>query len=185
MSNETVDITPNQDGGVIKTIIREGEGDERPFSGDTVYVHYVGTLESDGSQFDSSRDRGEKFQFQVGKGSVIKGWDLGVPTMRRGEIARFVIKSEYGYGEHGSPPKIPGGATLVFEIELFDFHGEDISEKKDMSVIRRIVKAGQGYQTPNEGARCVVNIKVCFLINKYFILNELRILLNNQIMLKV
>lgn len=154
-----IDITPNQDGGVMKIVLREGQGEEKPFSGDNVFVHYVGTLE-DGTQFDSSRERGEKFQFNVGKGSVIKGWDLGVPTMRRGELARFTIKSEYGYGENGSPPKIPGGATLIFEIELFDFHGEDISEKRDKSIIRRTLKAGSGYQTPNEGARCVINIKV-------------------------
>lgn len=158
-----IDITPNQDRGVMKTVLREGTGEDRPYAGDTVFVHYVGTLE-DGSQFDSSRDRGEKFQFNVGKGSVIKGWDLGVPTMRRGELARFTIKSEYGYGESGSPPKIPGGATLIFDVELFDFHGEDISDKRDKSVIRRIITAGSGYQTPNEGARCVVRLKVGYYL---------------------
>lgn len=163
-----IDITPNKDGGVLKTVLREGQGDERPYPGDVVYVHYVGTLESDGSQFDSSRDRGEKFQFDIGKGSVIKGWDLGVATMRRGELSRFAIKSDYGYGDNGSPPKIPGGATLVFEIELFDFHGEDISEKKDKSVIRRTLKAGDGYQTPNEGARCVISLKGVDSNNRVF-----------------
>lgn len=157
---QPIDITPSQDGGVMKLVLREGTGDERPYPGDTVFVHYVGTLESDGSQFDSSRERGEKFQFDVGKGSVIKGWDLGIPTMRRGELARFAIKSDYGYGDSGSPPKIPGGATLIFEVELFDFHGEDLSETRDKSVIRRTVKAGSGYQTPNEGARCVIRLKV-------------------------
>lgn len=154
----SIDITPNKDGGVLKEIIRAGEGDEMPFSGDSVSVHYVGTL-LDGTKFDSSRDRGEKFTFDVGKGSVIKGWDLGVPTMKRGELAKFTIRSEYAYGENGSPPTIPPNATLIFEIELFDFHGEDLSEQKDKSLTRRTIKAGSGYQTPNEGALCVINLK--------------------------
>lgn len=64
-----IDVTPNQDGGVIKQIIREGEGDEKPQTGDTVSVHYVGTLE-DGTEFDSSRSKGEKFTFELGKGML-------------------------------------------------------------------------------------------------------------------
>ncbi len=56
-------------------------------------------------------------------GSVIKGWDVGVATMRKGELARFTIKSDYAYGKSGSPPKIPPDATLIFEIELFDWKG--------------------------------------------------------------
>ena len=73
--------------GVLKEIIKEGHGDERPLTNDKVSVHYVGTL-LDGTKFDSSRDRNEKFQFDLGKGSVIKAWDIGVATMRRGEICR-------------------------------------------------------------------------------------------------
>jgi FK506-binding protein 4/5 len=156
--NTPIDITPNQDGGVLKQLLREGHGEDVPFTGDTVSVHYVGTL-LDGTQFDSSRDRGEKFSFEVNKGSVIKGWDMGIPTMKRGELSRFTIISEYAYGESGSPPTIPPNATLVFEIELFDFHGEDLSENKDKSIIRRVLKPGSGYATPNDGARVVVNLK--------------------------
>jgi FK506-binding protein 4/5 len=152
------DITEKKDGGMLKKLMREGNGDERPSSGDTVYVHYVGTL-LDGTKFDSSRDRGEKFSFEVGKGAVIKGWDIGVPTMKRGELARFTIRSDYGYGATGSPPTIPSNATLVFEIELFDFHGEDLTENKDKSIIRRIIKHGTGYSSPNEGARVFINLK--------------------------
>lgn len=157
-STNAIDITPNKDGGILKEIIREGHGDEKPFAGDNVDVHYVGTL-LDGTKFDSSRDRGEKFNFDVGKGSVIKGWDLGVPTMRRGELAKFTIRGDYAYGPTGSPPTIPPDATLIFEIELFDFHGEDISENKDKSIVRRVLVTGEGYQTPNDGARCVVSVK--------------------------
>ena len=69
----------------------------------------------------------------ISKNKVIKGWDIGVSTMKVGEVATFFIKSQYGYGTAGSPPKIPADATLVFEIELLDFDGEEESTKdKDM-----------------------------------------------------
>jgi FK506-binding protein 4/5 len=90
-----------------------------------VSVHYVGTL-LDGTKFDSSRDRNQKFDFDLGKGSVIKAWDIGVATMRRGEICRLTCKPEYAYGESGSGEKIGPNATLIFEIELFDFTGKII-----------------------------------------------------------
>jgi peptidylprolyl isomerase len=109
-------INVTDDGKVKKEIIREGTG-AQPKKGDKVEVHYVGTLESDGSKFDSSRDKGEPFSFEIGTG-VIKGWSLGVVTMKVGELAKFTIDAEYGYGDAGSGEKIPGGATLIFEIEL-------------------------------------------------------------------
>ena len=84
-----------------------GKGAGSPWTGDKVFVHYVGCL-TDGSKFDSSRDRGDKFSFNLGKSEVIKGWDLGVATMKIGEKSMFTIKSDYGYGSAGSPPKIPG-----------------------------------------------------------------------------
>lgn len=84
-----------------------GGGEDSPWTGDKVYVHYVGTLQ-DGSKFDSSRDRGEKFSFNIGKSEVIKGWDQGVASMKVGEKAMFTIRADYGYGSAGSPPKIPG-----------------------------------------------------------------------------
>ncbi len=86
-------------------------------SGGTVSVHYVGTLD-DGSQFDASRDRGRPFEFTLGRGRVIQGWDRGVAGMRVGGVRRLVIPAELGYGDRGAPPVIPPGATLHFEIEL-------------------------------------------------------------------
>lgn len=103
----------------------------------------------DGTQFDSSRNRNEQFVFNLGKQEVIKGWDFGVITMAKGEVATFTIKAEYAYGSTGSPPKIPGGATLIFEIELFDFEGEDISKERDKSLVKRIQSSGEGYDHPN------------------------------------
>ena len=89
------DITPNKDGGILKEILTPATSDEGPCSGDNVVVHYTGTL-LDGTKFDSSRDRNEKFKFEIGKGHVIKGWDVGIMTMKRGESARFIIRSDYG-----------------------------------------------------------------------------------------
>ncbi|CAF1619836.1 unnamed protein product [Didymodactylos carnosus] len=121
------DISPDKDEGVLKEILKEGYDNEQPTSNDKVYVHYVGML-LDGTKFDSSRDRNEKFEFELGKGAVIKAWDIGVATMKRGEICRLICKPEYAYGKAGSDSKIPPDATLVFEIELFDFIGEKLSD---------------------------------------------------------
>nr|1R9H_A Chain A, FK506 Binding protein family [Caenorhabditis elegans] len=135
MSGEKIDITPKKDGGVLKLIKKEGQGVVKPTTGTTVKVHYVGTLEN-GTKFDSSRDRGDQFSFNLGRGNVIKGWDLGVATMTKGEVAEFTIRSDYGYGDAGSPPKIPGGATLIFEVELFEWSAEDISPDRDGTILR-------------------------------------------------
>jgi len=107
--------TPRADGLVV-TVLKPGSGPAAK-SGDTVHVHYVGTL-TDGSKFDSSRDRGTPFTFELGKGQVIKGWDRGVVGMQVGELRKLVIPSHLGYGERGHPPVIPASATLVFEVEL-------------------------------------------------------------------
>ena len=84
-----------------------------------VSVHYVGTLTKTSDKFDSSRDRPGTFEFQVGVGQVIKGWDQGIVTMKKGEKCILRCSSDFGYGARGSPPKIPGGACLDFEVELF------------------------------------------------------------------
>jgi FKBP-type peptidyl-prolyl cis-trans isomerase len=96
--------------------MKAGEGQEAK-SGDRVTVHYVGTL-VDGNKFDSSRDRGKGFTFQLGAGQVIKGWDQGVAGMRVGGIRKLTIPPGLGYGERGFPPVIPPDSTLVFEVEL-------------------------------------------------------------------
>ena len=112
------DLTGDQ--GVLKSITQEGSGDF-PKEGDEIRAHYIGTLAADGSEFDSSRKRGQVFKFVLGEGSVIKGWDIGFAKMRKGEKAILTIASDYGYGDSGSPPKIPGKATLKFDVELVDF----------------------------------------------------------------
>jgi len=86
-------------------------------AGDTLKIHYEGKLE-DGTVFDSSIPRGQPFSFKLGGGQVIKGWDQGLIGMCIGEKRRLQIPAHLGYGDRGSPPKIPGGATLIFETEL-------------------------------------------------------------------
>jgi len=88
--------------------------------GDTLSMHYTGTLYSDCSKFDSSVDRNEPFQFTLGKGEVIKGWDDGLRGMCVGEKRKLTIPSDLAYGDDGSGEKIPGGSTLQFELELLD-----------------------------------------------------------------
>jgi FKBP-type peptidyl-prolyl cis-trans isomerase len=94
----------------------DGEEVER---GDTVSVHYVGTLE-DGTKFDSSRDRGEPFSFSVGAGQVIQGWDEGIPGIKVGGTRKLTIPPDLGYGKAGAPPAIPPNSTLIFEVEVLD-----------------------------------------------------------------
>jgi FKBP-type peptidyl-prolyl cis-trans isomerase len=89
-------------------------------AGKKVAVHYTGTLYPEGSKFDSSKDRGQPFQFNLGAGQVIKGWDEGVAGMKVGGKRVLVIPSNLAYGRNGAPPVIPPDATLKFEVELLD-----------------------------------------------------------------
>jgi peptidylprolyl isomerase len=93
-----------------------GKGAEAK-SGDTVSVHYTGTLEN-GEKFDSSKDRNQPFEFKLGQGRVIQGWDQGVPGMKVGGKRKLIIPASLGYGARGAGPKIPPNSTLLFEVEL-------------------------------------------------------------------
>ena len=106
--------------GLTYLVTKKGTGHRRPRKGQTVSVHYTGTL-TNGVKFDSSRDRNEPISFPIGMGKVIKGWDEGIGKLRVGDQAILVIPSKLGYGARGAGNGlIPPDATLIFIVELVD-----------------------------------------------------------------
>lgn len=105
---------------VLPEELSPGDNVSFPTRGDTLVMHYVGKLAADGTVFDSSRDRGQPFQFQIGVGQVIKGWDEGVLRMSKGQKAVLHIPAVKGYGRSGAGAAIPPNADLIFEVELLD-----------------------------------------------------------------
>jgi FKBP-type peptidyl-prolyl cis-trans isomerase len=109
--------TVTRDSGLKYTTLVEGTGAEcKP--GQTISIHYVGTLASNGKEFDSSVGRGKPFSTTIGTGQVIAGWDEGVPGMKVGEKRKLEIPAKLGYGERAQGEKIPANSDLVFEVEL-------------------------------------------------------------------
>ncbi|NXF32478.1 FKBP5 isomerase, partial [Nyctibius bracteatus] len=156
------DITPARDRGVLK--VRGAAGRVLPFG---VRGHVGWFIFLGGATLTASR---LVFFFLLGYrllppcltsasllGQVIKAWDIGVATMKKGEICYLLCKPEYAYGSAGSAPKIPSNATLFFEVELLDFKGEDLFE--DGGIIRRIKRKGEGYSNPNEGATVEIHLE--------------------------
>lgn len=130
---------------MIKAVYAEGSG-ETPPEGYEVRAHYTGTL-LDGTKFDSSRDRESEFKFVLGRGNVIKAWDLAFATMKVGEKAVLTCKPEYAYGENGSPPKIPANATLKFDVELLGF----TPKKKELWEMDADEKLTEGAKLKEQG----------------------------------
>ncbi|GAB4831821.1 hypothetical protein Ancab_005836 [Ancistrocladus abbreviatus] len=132
--SDTIDLTG--DGGVIKEIIRQAKANAVGPSEDLplVDVHYEGLLAESGEVFDTTHEDNTIFSFEIGKGTVIKAWDIAIRTMKVGEIAKITCKPDYAYGSAGSPPDIPPNATLIFEVELVACRprkGSSISSAQD------------------------------------------------------
>ena len=109
---------PVTESGLTFEDIKVGDGPE-PVAGRAVKVHYTGWL-TDGTEFDSSRQRSEPFEFVLGRGQVIQGWDEGVATMKVGGQRKLTLPPALAYGERGAGGIIPPGATLVFDVELLN-----------------------------------------------------------------
>ena len=121
------------DGGLRKKILKAGDANGgKPHTGAMVQIHYVGTILSDGSKFESSRDGDGTFSFVIGSCSAIRAWDLGVATMHLGEVAELYCNADYGYGNAMVPGRIPHRAALKFEIELIEW-GEPEPPRKSES----------------------------------------------------
>lgn len=120
---ESVQLTP----GLSMRVLREGNG-AMAEAGQIAVVHYTGWLYDEsaegkrGTKFDSSVDRGQHFQFPLGAGRVIRGWDQGVVGMQQGEKRELTIAPAMAYGDRGAGSVIPPGATLIFEVELAEVH---------------------------------------------------------------
>jgi FKBP-type peptidyl-prolyl cis-trans isomerase len=116
LKKKSVKTTPS---GMMVAITKKGTG-AAPVAGTKVKVHYTGTL-LDGKKFDSSVDRGEPFQFVLGAGQVIKGWDEGIALLTKGAKATLMLPSSLAYGARGAGGSIPPNTPLIFEVELVDF----------------------------------------------------------------
>ncbi|KAH8298154.1 hypothetical protein KR018_009385 [Drosophila ironensis] len=161
MPEETKKIDLSGDGGVLKEILQEGSGTETPHSGCLVSLHYTGRL-VDGTEFDSSVKNNQPFEFQLGKGYVIKAFDIGVATMKLGEKCFLTCAPNYAYGAAGSPPTIPPDATLIFELEMLGWKSEDLSPNQDGSILRTILEASDKKRGPSDGAFVKAHISGAF-----------------------
>ena len=140
---QEADVSKLKDGGCMKKVLVKGTGDERPETGAEVTVHYTGTL-LDGTKFDSSVDRGDPFKFKLGVGQVIKGWDHGVASMKKGEKAILTCKPDYAYGARGSPDHPPGrhapvrGRALLLEVRQRSLRRRGMRPRQDPQEERRL-----------------------------------------------
>mmetsp|Transcript_56573 Transcript_56573/g.183944 ORF Transcript_56573/g.183944 Transcript_56573/m.183944 type:complete len:146 (+) Transcript_56573:70-507(+) len=117
--------------GLTLKVLKDGDGKTFPQAGELLTMHYTGTLSNNGVKFDSSRDRNQPFEFQIGVGQVISGWDTGVMKMSLGERGVLHVPSSMGYGAHGAGGVIPPNADLDFDVELLAIGGQKEANYED------------------------------------------------------
>lgn len=159
------DITPDKSGDLFKKVLREGLGEDTPLNGDKVYVHYEGRL-MDQTQFDSSKGAEVPFEVNIGLGNyalsvltdldrsnctiislgqVVKGWDIGIVTMKKGEICLLTCLPKMAYGGEEFQDSIPPNSTIQFEIELISWHGMYCTKDPggpEVNVLKSFMKEG-------------------------------------------
>ncbi|KAL3318593.1 FK506-binding protein 5 [Cichlidogyrus casuarinus] len=144
------DISIEKNRGILKLVKKASDKKERPYVKDTCLVRYVGTYwggDDDGKEFDRSDD----FSFQLGTNNVIKAWDTCVATMCIGEVCELIASPENCYND---------GKSMKFEIELFSSHGEDVSDKKNKSILKSIIEEGDGIIKPAFGVEAKISYKL-------------------------
>eukprot|EP00931_Biecheleriopsis_adriatica_P073425 TRINITY_DN47709_c0_g1_i1.p1 TRINITY_DN47709_c0_g1~~TRINITY_DN47709_c0_g1_i1.p1 ORF type:complete len:663 (+),score=182.51 TRINITY_DN47709_c0_g1_i1:44-2032(+) len=151
---------PSLPQGIRKEIITEAEKDvfAKPKSGDDVTIEYTGTLEADGSEFDSSQKHSTPFVVTLGKGQLVQGLDLGIATMKKGEVVKFTLQPELGYGEAGKLPEVPPDATLVYTVTLVSFVSK-LDLFGDEGVIKSLLEEGSGFERPKKQAEVRISLK--------------------------
>ncbi|XP_044749121.1 peptidyl-prolyl cis-trans isomerase FKBP4-like [Coccinella septempunctata] len=148
MPPDFIDISPEHNGGILKKIIKEGVGDEKPPIGCEVEVSIKNVSTG------SSDTDGEITKFKLGKGKIVRGCEIGISSMRKGEKATLICAPQYA----NIFPSISETSTLEFHIELINWEYEDLSPKKDGGIRRIILMPGEGTETPNEGAKAEIHI---------------------------
>lgn len=159
--DEVRDLSPNEDGGVMKKLTKHGHGKDYPNAGDKVtlkYVAYKGDVLAPEYIFDSSEKDGKPFVYSVMRGRVVRGFELAVMSMVEGEQAVITLKPEYAFGQSGSPPKVPAGVNVTFDTTIEKIECPDFSPDKDRTFLRKTLVAGKGWDTPNEG--CILHIHI-------------------------
>jgi len=159
--DEGMPISEDLPEGVTKDIVKDAEqGDyKKPKIGDDVTIHYVGTLESDGSEVVSSRSGDKPLTFQLGKGRFIKGLDLGIATMKKGEVSKFTLAPEFASGPEGFAAKVPENATVVYEVELLSWVVKEDLFNDDGVVKTILEEAKTGWKTPKDGDELLISLK--------------------------
>jgi len=161
---EAADITPlGATGGIVKHVIKKCDASgEYPNYGDKVtfeYTAYHGEDLEEENVFDSSEKDGKPFEYECLKGRVVRGFELAVLTMKPGERAFIYLKPEYAFGKEGSIPRVPPDTPVVFDTTILSVSSPDLSLEQDMSITKKTIIKGKGFEFPNQGAEVTVHIR--------------------------